>query len=63
MHPEVSGAFTGEISAGMLRALFPTYVILGHSERRAYFGENDAFDQQEGGGCAHVPAEADPLRR
>lgn len=43
MHPEASGAFTGEISAAMLRALFATHVILGHSERRAYFGETDAF--------------------
>lgn len=43
MHPEASGAFTGEISAGMLRALFATHVILGHSERRAYFAETDAF--------------------
>src|SRR5262249_19051471 len=43
MHHEASGAFTGEISAGMLRALFATHVILGHSERRTYFGENDAF--------------------
>lgn len=43
MHPETSGAFTGEVSAQMLRALFATHVILGHSERRAYFGETDAF--------------------
>src|SRR3954468_21237006 len=43
MHPEASGAFTGEISAGMLRGLFATHVILGHSERRAYFSETDAF--------------------
>ena len=43
MHPEASGAFTGEISAPMLRALFATYVILGHSERRSYFAETDAF--------------------
>jgi triosephosphate isomerase (TIM) len=41
MHFEASGAFTGEISAPMLRALFATHVILGHSERRAYFGESD----------------------
>jgi len=41
MHPEASGAFTGEISAPMLRALFATHVILGHSERRSYFGEKD----------------------
>jgi triosephosphate isomerase len=43
MHPDDSGAFTGEISAPMLRALFATHVILGHSERRALFGETDAF--------------------
>jgi triosephosphate isomerase (TIM) len=43
MHPEPSGAFTGEISAPMLRALFVTHVILGHSERRQHFGETDAF--------------------
>ena len=43
MHPEASGAYTGEISAGMLRAIFATHVILGHSERRAYFGESDTF--------------------
>src|SRR4051794_34843087 len=39
MHPETSGAFTGEVSAPMLRSLFTTHVILGHSERRSYFGE------------------------
>ena len=43
MHPEANGAFTGEISAPMLRALFATYVILGHSERRSYFAESDEF--------------------
>ena len=43
LHPEASGAFTGEISAPMLRALFATHVILGHSERRSLFGETDAF--------------------
>jgi len=41
MHAERSGAYTGEISAPMLRDLFVTYVILGHSERRALFGETD----------------------
>jgi triosephosphate isomerase (TIM) len=35
-----SGAYTGEISAGMLKSLDIPYVILGHSERRQYFGEN-----------------------
>lgn len=47
MHPEATGAYTGEISAGMLRALFATYVILGHSERRALFAETDAFINQK----------------
>ncbi len=41
MHAEASGAFTGEISAPMLRAIFTTHVILGHSERRTLFGETD----------------------
>ena len=43
MHPEKSGAFTGEISAEMLRTLYVTHVILGHSERRTLFGEVDAL--------------------
>jgi triosephosphate isomerase (TIM) len=43
MHPDSHGAFTGEVSAIMLRELYITYVILGHSERRAHFGESDAF--------------------
>lgn len=41
MHFEASGAYTGEISAEMLRHLYVSYVILGHSERREYFGETD----------------------
>lgn len=41
MHWEASGAYTGEVSAPML-AEFCKYVIIGHSERRAYFGETDA---------------------
>jgi triosephosphate isomerase len=41
MHWERSGAFTGEISAALLRDLFVHYVVLGHSERRALFGETD----------------------
>lgn len=36
-----SGAFTGEISAAMLKEAGATYVIIGHSERRQYFGETD----------------------
>ena len=38
---EKNGAFTGEISAALLRDLFVRYVVLGHSERRALFGETD----------------------
>jgi triosephosphate isomerase len=37
------GAFTGEVSWKMLRSVGCTYVILGHSERRQYFGESDAL--------------------
>lgn len=43
MHPEKEGAFTGEISPLMLRDAGVSHVILGHSERRADFGETDPF--------------------
>ena len=42
MYHEKDGAFTGELSAAMLRDLGCTYVILGHSERRHILGETDA---------------------
>ncbi len=41
MHFKQSGAYTGEISAAMLKAVGAEYVILGHSERRQYFAETD----------------------
>lgn len=41
MHWQPAGAYTGELSADMLKASGCTYVILGHSERRQYFAETD----------------------
>ncbi len=43
MSDKASGAYTGEISPAMLRDLHVTHVILGHSERRSYYGETDAI--------------------
>src|SRR5207244_1184691 len=41
MYWKKNGPFTGEISAALLRDLFVHYVVLGHSERRTFFGETD----------------------
>jgi len=41
-HQEESGAYTGEISASMLKAVGVDYIIIGHSERRQYFNETSA---------------------
>jgi len=42
-HHEDSGAYTGEISAEMLQSCGVTHVVVGHSERREYFGEDEAL--------------------
>ena len=47
MHQAENGAFTGEISAGMIKSIDVETVILGHSERRAYFGETDELLEQK----------------
>jgi triosephosphate isomerase (TIM) len=47
MHGQESGAFTGEVSAPMLRELGVDAVVLGHSERRQLFGETDAALQRK----------------
>ena len=46
VHFAQSGAYTGELSADMLKACGVTYVVIGHSERRQYFGETDATVNQ-----------------
>lgn len=43
MYTQPSGAYTGEISGAMLKSAGAEYVIIGHSERRGYFGEMDDF--------------------
>ncbi|MDR2284575.1 MAG: triose-phosphate isomerase [Sphingobacterium sp.] len=43
IHQAESGAYTGEVSASQVKSVGAQYVILGHSERRAYFGETDAL--------------------
>ncbi len=47
MHWEKEGAFTGEVSTAMLIAAGCTHVIIGHSERRQYFGESDETVQKK----------------
>ncbi len=43
VHPQLEGAFTGEVSAEMLASVGCSFVIIGHSERRQYFQESDSF--------------------
>ncbi len=42
-HQEMKGAYTGEVSVPMLKSAGVEYIIIGHSERREYFGETDAL--------------------
>lgn len=46
-HEQTAGAFTGEVSAPMLRSVGADFVLIGHSERRQYFGEDDALLAQK----------------
>jgi triosephosphate isomerase len=46
-HQAASGAYTGEVSVSMIKSTGATYVILGHSERRAYFGETNTLLAQK----------------
>ena len=54
MHWEKSGAFTGEVSAAMLRAHYVKYVLVGHSERRMMFGETDEIVNRKVGAALHA---------
>ena len=49
VHPAEAGAFTGEVSIPMLLTIGCRYVIIGHSERRALFGESNAFAAEKVG--------------
>ena len=59
VHFEASGAFTGEVSTGMLCELGVSYVIIGHSERREYFAEtNETVSKKV---CAAIAAGLKPI--
>ncbi len=47
------GAFTGEVSAAMVKSTGAEYVILGHSERRAYYGETDEILKHKASNLLH----------
>jgi len=59
MHYEASGAYTGEISAAMLKDLWCRYVILGHSERRQHCMETDELVNKKAG--AAIAANLNPI--
>ena len=59
LHPEAKGAFTGEVSGPMLQGVGCKHVIVGHSERRAFFGDDDVFVNQKV--AAALDARLDPI--
>ena len=59
MHWAKAGAYTGEVSAGMLRELFVRYVVVGHSERRSLFGETNEIVNKKA--KAALDASLDPI--
>ena len=63
MHGDDKGAFTGEVSAAMLVEAGCTHVIVGHSERRQYFGETDASVNARLRGALRAGLDPDRLRR
>ena len=52
-HPESEGAFTGELSVKQLKSAGATIGLIGHSERRAYFGESNAFLKEKVGAAVN----------
>ncbi|GAX86388.1 hypothetical protein CEUSTIGMA_g13799.t1 [Chlamydomonas eustigma] len=54
VHPESKGAFTGEVSTGMLMSMGVSYVLAGHSERRNLFNESDAVVNKKVGACLEI---------
>ena len=63
MHEKDSGAFTGDVSAPMLEEIDVAGVILGHSERRQFFGETDKALQAKVPRALEAGLDPDPLRR
>ena len=63
VHWEREGAFTGEVSAPMLKEAGAEYVIIGHSERRRLFGETDETVNRKLAGRGRRAADADRLHR
>ena len=55
VHWENQGAFTGKVSADMLKEIGVDFVIIGHSEQRTYFGETDETVNKKAGKCSRWP--------